>query len=100
VTGAVIAESKSVRRVLGVLDSVVDRVNERIDRSYRHVEGLDATRAGQIDLRAEGVLKARARHSVISAEELVKRAGEQIHSGAPNGRMIRRIVSRDSGTYI
>ena len=79
--GTVSSEALRVRRVLGTLDSFVERVTERIGRSQRIVEGLDAHRAGQLDLRSESTLTARGRHTVVSAEELVKVDGEQIHLG-------------------
>lgn len=79
--GSVSSEAGRVRRVLGTLDTFVERVTERIGRSHRVVEGLDAHRAGQLDLRAESTLTARGRHTVVSAEELVKVDGEQIHLG-------------------
>ena len=81
VSRRVLSEVERARTAFGVLEGVVDRLTQRIGRSYRYVEDLDLTRAGQIDLRAERALNMRGRHTVITAEQLVKVDGEQIHLG-------------------
>lgn len=79
--GLVRAESKTVHAVLGVLDSTLERLSQRVKRAYRFVEEMDVTRAGQIDYRADDVASLRARHTVMAADELVKVDGKQIHLG-------------------
>jgi hypothetical protein len=81
IAGLVRAESKTVHAVLGVLDSTLERLSQRVKRVYRFVEETDVTRAGQIDYRADDVASLRARHTVMAADELVKIDGKQIHLG-------------------
>jgi hypothetical protein len=78
---AIRAESRSVQAVLDVVDSTLERLSQRVKRVYRFVEEMDVTRANQIDYRAENVASLRGRHTVMTAEELVKVDGKQIHLG-------------------
>lgn len=75
------SEVERVQTVAGVLDQLLDRFSQRVKRSYRFVEGLDVVRAGQIDQTAEGNLRMHGRHAIVTANQLVKMDGEQIHVG-------------------
>lgn len=79
--GLVRSEAHTVQAVLGVLDSTLERLSQRVKRAYRFVEEMDVTRAGSIDYRADDVASLRARHTVMAADELVKVDGKQIHLG-------------------
>jgi Protein of unknown function (DUF3540) len=52
-----------------------------VPRSLRTVEAMDQLRAGQIDHVAQGTLNLHGENAVVTAEELVKLDGEQIHVG-------------------
>ena len=49
-------------------------------RSYRAVEETDQLRAGQIDYVAKETLSLHGENALLTAEELVKVDGEQIHA--------------------
>ena len=70
-----------VKLVAESLDTILDRLYQRLKRSYRIIEESDHVRAGSIDLRAEGTVHVRGENTVLTAQELVKIDGEQIHVG-------------------
>jgi hypothetical protein len=63
------------------VDSVAERVAARVRRSYRTVEECDQVRAERIDYVAKGTMTLHAENALLTAEELVKLDGEQIHVG-------------------
>ncbi len=63
------------------VDSVLTRLTQRAKRVFRFVEEVDQTRAGTVDLRAQGLVGIRGENAVISARVLAKVDGEQIHLG-------------------
>ncbi len=65
----------------GIVERVVERVSERVKRSFRTVEEVDQVRAERIDYSAKQVMSLRAENAIVSAEQLVKMDGEQIHLG-------------------
>lgn len=75
------ADVERVQAVAGAIDQVVSRVSQRLKNAYRFVEGLDQQRSGQLDIRAEKSAKLRAENTIVTAEELVKVDGDQIHLG-------------------
>ncbi|WP_170319868.1 DUF3540 domain-containing protein [Polyangium spumosum] len=75
------AEIGKLRHEGGVVERVVERVSERVKRSFRKVEEVDQLRAERIDHSARQVMSLRAENTIVSAEQLVKMDGEQIHLG-------------------
>ena len=63
------------------IDTVADRLSQRLKRAFRFVEDIDQTRAGTVDLRAQHLVGIRGENAVISARVLAKVDGEQIHIG-------------------
>jgi hypothetical protein len=63
------------------IDTLADRLSQRLKRAFRFVEGIDQTRAGTVDLRAQNLVGIRGENAVISARVLAKVDGEQIHIG-------------------
>lgn len=63
------------------IDRVAERVIERVKRSYRTVEELDRVDARQIDYSARQVMSLRGENTLMTAEQLVKVDGAQIHVG-------------------
>lgn len=76
-----IAEIAKVKLTAGTFDAVVERVTSRVKRSFRTVEELDRLKAHRIDYAAEEGLELHGRNAVVTAEELVKLDGEQVHIG-------------------
>ncbi len=75
------AEVEKIKVVAGSLDQVLDRFSQRVKRSFRHVEELDQVKAEHIDYAAKSSMSLHAENALITAEELVKVDGEQIHVG-------------------
>lgn len=63
------------------LETVVDRATQRVKRAFRFVEEIDQLRTKQLDYTAEQVMQLHAGNAVVTAEQLVKVDGEQIHLG-------------------
>jgi hypothetical protein len=63
------------------LDSVVDRLWQRVKRSFRFVEELDHLEAEEIQYRAKNNAQIHGQNALVTAERLVKVDGGQIHLG-------------------
>lgn len=79
--GLLQAYLEKIKLFASSLDSVLERLHQRVKRSYRFVEETDQVRAQNIDHRAEKLLNLRGKNAVINARELIKLDGEQIHVG-------------------
>jgi hypothetical protein len=75
------AELGRARVLAATLDSVIERAHARLSRSYRVVTELDQVKAERIDYSARKTASIHAENTLVSAEELVKVDGEQIHLG-------------------
>lgn len=75
------AHIAQLKLVGDALETVVRRVMARMTRSTRIVEEIDQLRSGSIEHRAEETLRMHARNSVITASNLAKVDGGQIHLG-------------------
>jgi hypothetical protein len=62
-------------------DSMLDRLSQRVKRSYRVVEECDHLRAERIDYAAKGTLGLHGETALVTAERLAKVEGDQIHLG-------------------
>jgi hypothetical protein len=74
-------EIDRVKVVARSVDRAIDRVTERIQNSFRTVEGIDRVRAKELDIDVEGNFSVHADNTIIGTEKLVKVDGEQIHLG-------------------
>jgi hypothetical protein len=81
VGGLVRAEMEKVKMLAGTFDSVLDRLSQRVKRAYRTVEETDQLRAERIDYSATSTMSLHGENAVVTAEQLVKVDGEQIHLG-------------------
>lgn len=75
------AQLEVIKLVGGFLDTVLERVSQKVKRCYRVVEEVDHLRSGQVDYRAEKNLSLRGLNALVTAKELVKIDGDQIHLG-------------------
>lgn len=64
-----------------VLESIAERVFQKAQRVFRTVEELDQVRAKRVDYKAEQLLAMHGGSTVVTANELVKVDGEQVHVG-------------------
>lgn len=78
---SIFARTGAVKLVGALLDAVFERISHTAKRSYRVVEEVDQVRSGHMDYRAEENMRLRARNTLVSADELVKFDGDQIHLG-------------------
>jgi hypothetical protein len=75
------AEIDRVKLVAQTFDSVLERLTQKVQRSYRTVTETDQLRAERIDYTADKVMSLRAEHALVTADELAKVDAEQIHLG-------------------
>ncbi len=74
-------EIDRARHVARTVESVFERVTERVKRAYRTIEEFEQVRAARIDYQAKTTLSLHGENTVLTAEELVKIDAEQIHLG-------------------
>lgn len=77
----IVTRAASVAVIADTASSVVNRLVQRSRQSLREVEQLDQARCGQMDYRADHTMSLRAKHTLVTAKELVKADGDQIHLG-------------------
>lgn len=63
------------------LDSVLDRWTQQVRQSLRRVDELEQVRAGQIDYQAQDTFSLHGSNTMMTADNLVKVDGKQIHVG-------------------
>lgn len=78
---AVGAELGTVKIVAKTVDSIFERLSQRMKRSFKTVEQTDQVKANHLDYAAETIAHFRGEHTIVSAKDLVKVNGEQIHMG-------------------
>lgn len=74
-------EVTRARHVAERVDRVAERVVERAGQVFRYVRGLDHLRADAADWVVTKLLNVHAKTATVTADELVKVDGEQIHMG-------------------
>ena len=75
------AELERIKVEGGILETVMDRVSQRVKRSFRTIEEIDQVNAERIDYAAKQTMTLRGENTLVTARELVKMDGEQIHMG-------------------
>jgi uncharacterized protein DUF3540 len=81
-TGTQAALSIDVLRFLGKnVTLLLERVLTRVRRSYRVVEELEQMSGRQLDYKLSENFSVRGKNNLITAEELVKLDGKQLHLG-------------------
>lgn len=76
-----LAQLEKSRFVSGLLESIVDHVYQKTRTSHRIVDDMEQLRAGQIDYQANKNMNLRGKNALLTAEDLVKLDGSQIHLG-------------------
>jgi hypothetical protein len=72
---------ESVNVVAGAVTTTLQRLFQAVKQAFRRVEEIEHVRAGQIDYASEGMLRLHGENTLISARQLVKADGGQIHLG-------------------
>ncbi len=81
-TGAeFVLRSKAARLFTQALEALCARMQVGADRSYRHIAEAEHVRVGMLDVRAKHLANVRAGTLVLTARELAKVDGAQIHVG-------------------
>ncbi len=75
------AQAETVKLVAGALDQTLERLWHRVKRSYRFVAEQDHVRAGHLDYAAQESAHLRGKNTLVTAEQLVKVDGGQVHLG-------------------
>lgn len=75
------AHIDALRLVGRTVEHVAERIRQRFARSFRQVDELDQTRAGQVDCKADKVMNLRGKYTVVTAEKDVRVDGEKILMG-------------------
>ncbi|WP_437309836.1 DUF3540 domain-containing protein [Sorangium sp. So ce388] len=78
---AVQAEIEKAKIKAAAFDASVERVVQRAKRVYRFVEEIEQLRAERVDYVAKKNISLRGENTLVTAEELVKLDGAQIHLG-------------------
>jgi hypothetical protein len=63
------------------LETLVERVTQHSKTSYRSITELDHVHASTLDYRADGSASVHGKQTLVTAEELVKVDGGQVHLG-------------------
>jgi hypothetical protein len=63
------------------IDTVAERISERVKRVYRKVEELDQLRAFCVDYLAKGTVRIHSKHTVVSADEAAKIDAKNVYLG-------------------
>jgi hypothetical protein len=72
---------QSARLIGDVVETSLGRLSQLLGSSQRTVQGLDQTRSGDIDYRAEQTVSMHGQHLFANADKLVRIDGEQVHIG-------------------
>jgi hypothetical protein len=75
------AEIERVRLATSRIHTDADEVSLHTKRSFRRVEEHDQVRSGSIDYAAQKLAQVTARTLLVTADDLVKLDGEQVHVG-------------------
>ncbi len=63
------------------IDAVAERITQKAARAYRMVTELDQLRARHLDYRADHSARISSENTIVTAREVVKVDGEQVHIG-------------------
>lgn len=74
-------EFERVKAFANAIDGVFGRFSQRAKSSIRRVEGLEQLKAEHIDHSAQKTMTLHGENAVVTARQLVKVDGEQIHVG-------------------
>lgn len=74
-------EVDRVKLVARSLDTTLERLTQRTKQSFRLIQETDHVRAERMDYMAEKSITMHGEHAIVTAQELVKVDGGQIHLG-------------------
>jgi hypothetical protein len=71
----------SLKTIVGTVDAVLDRLSQKMKRAYRFVEETEHVRAHTLDYAARENVRMHGKNAIVTAQQLVKMDGAQIHMG-------------------
>jgi hypothetical protein len=71
----------NVRTFAKSIETVADRLTQKLQHSFRLIQGVDQTKAGEILATVKNLFSLRSRQSAILAEKDIKIDAERIHMG-------------------
>ena len=75
------AQVTSIRLLAKGFESVIERLRQRLTRSFRTIEEVEHIKADRYDCQAKSLLSLKGKYSTIVAHEDVKIDAERIHIG-------------------
>jgi len=78
---SIFAQLSKIKVLATTVESTIQRLTQKLLRSYRTVEDIDQVKAGKIDYRAEKTMSLHGKYSLITAKKDVKIDGKMIHMG-------------------
>jgi Protein of unknown function (DUF3540) len=76
-----LGQVEKIRLVVTAFDTFIERLTQRVKRSYRTIEEIDHLKAGRLDYLVDKLLSLRGKYSMFTAKEDVKIDAERIHMG-------------------
>ena len=70
-----------IRIFADTIDSVAERLSQKLRNSFRMIEGVDQTRAGEVLTTVKNLFSLRSRQSAMLAKKDMKIDAERIHMG-------------------
>jgi hypothetical protein len=77
----ILANAKKSTIVGQVVEAIADVAAQRFKRAFRHVTEVDQLRAGHVDYQVDKALRIHSENAFVTAEQIVKLDGENIHLG-------------------
>jgi len=72
---------EKIATIAGAIETVCERLVERLDRSYRRIRDFEETRIGRVRMVVEGLFQLTAKNANMKAEKRLKMDAEKIHLG-------------------
>lgn len=72
---------EKITTIAKAVETVCERLVERIDRSYRRIRDFEETRVGRVRMVVEGLFQLAAKNAHMKAEKRLKMDAEKIHLG-------------------
>ena len=79
--GILRAQVGRIKWLADSVESMVERLTQRVKRLYRTVDEFEQVKAGRVDYLVKKLLSFRSRYTVLTSKEDVKVDGERIHIG-------------------
>jgi hypothetical protein len=76
-----LGQVEKIRLIVTVFDTFIERLTQKVKRSYRTIEEIDHLKAGRLDYLVDKLLSLRGKYSMFTAKEDVKIDAERIHMG-------------------